>query len=341
MSTTIINPKTYLKTKDLLAAGKSFFLVRMPGKAPKLITAYDGPIRAELVGWRRDLSESIKIGDENICSTPPEFPKETSRMRYLAKVGYLIEKLKERGESKTVISRVITGTTPGADWVGIADKLWNAFPNTVGFLFNSPSTGCWLGATPEKLLNVWFPTHYTTMALAGTLNVDDDWNVKVYKEQQMVEKFIENELKPLSTSLSVSKPKDYIFGNIKHLLTHFSGEAKSTAAISDIINTLSPTPALSGFPREDAFADIEDIEDHDRQLYGGYFLIKEGVSPGADWATINAYVMIRCMRFDAATGQWAIYSGGGITNMSDPVAEWEETEKKASRLISIISEYQQ
>lgn len=336
----MIKDKMRRRVSDLLASGESFFLLRMPGKTPKLIIEPDGDLRVDLVGWRNSLDDAIRVGSpESRELTAPDMPGETSKVKYMGRVGYLIEKLKERGKAKTVISRVITGDSPRADWVEIAERLWNEFPDAVGYMFHTPATGSWIGATPEKILTGWYPAHFTTVALAGTIPADAPWNVKVYEEQQMVETFIDGIVRPLSSNLLVSKPKDCVYGPIKHIMTSFSGDLDSPARIKTLIDTLSPTPALSGLPREDAFADIEDLEDHDRQLYGGYFMIKEGKSHEADWTTFNAYVIIRCARFDAATGHWAIYSGGGVTNMSNASDEWDETTDKASRMLAILEDY--
>lgn len=325
------------QVETLLRNGDSFFLLRMPRKAPKLVTKADGEIRVSLVGWRQSWRDAITIGNDNAASAP-EFPAGTSRAAYMARVGYLIDRLKARGTAKTVISRVIAGSNPDTDWVSVAERFWNAYPDTFGYLLHTPSWGTWLGATPEKLLAGWYPAHFNTMALAGTLIGDEPLSVKVYEEQQMVERFMTDTLRPFSDNLAVSGPREYAFGHLRHLLTHFSGDASSPDAIPNILDSLSPTPALSGLPRELAYADIEETEDHARDLYGGYFLVKEGTSPGTDWAAFTACVIIRCMRFDPKTGQWAIYSGGGITDKSSAEEEWNETEEKASRLLSILQE---
>lgn len=340
MKPTILSDKLRSKLEKCLNDGCSFFMLRMPGKVPRLVTDPDGEIRIDLVGWRKPLSDAIRVGSTaHHDIVAPAFPQETSRLKYMARVGYLIEKLKKRGTAKTVISRVITGQNPAIDWIETALALWNEFPDAVGYLFFTPVTGYWLGATPEKLLGGSYPAHFTTVALAGTLPADAPWNVKVYEEQQMVEQFITNLLRPIAEDLRISKPRECVYGPIKHLVTTFSGNLAAPSAMKTLIDALSPTPALSGLPREEAFADIESIEDHHRDMYGGYFLIKEGRTETVDWTTFNAFVIIRCLRFDPATGRWAIYSGGGVTNMSDASEEWDETNQKAARLLSILSRF--
>lgn len=340
MKPIVIKDNVRSRVNDLLQNGGSFFLLKLPGKAPKLVTDPDGDLRIDLVGWRKKLADGIRIGsDKSQVARDVPMPESTSELKYMARVGDLIERLKERGTAKTVISRVIAGSAPEADWINVAERLWNEFPDAVGYLFSTPATGAWLGATPERLLGGWYPAHFTTMALAGTLPVDAEWNVKVYREQQMVEDFIRKALEAYATDMRIAGPRDYIYGPIKHLMTTFSGDTREPADMESVIDILSPTPALSGFPREEAFADIDEIEEHSREMYGGYFLIREGRSQQTDWTAYNAFVIIRCLRFDPADGRWALYSGGGITDMSDPGEEWDETNRKASRLLDILSKY--
>lgn len=161
--------------------------------------------------------------------------------------------------------------------------------------------------------------------------METDWNRKNYEEQQMVVDFIEESLSKLHLKYKEIGPKSLVYGSIKHLSTVFSGELDSPEAQTiGLHDWLSPTPALSGLPREAAIADIEAIEDHKRNCYGGYVALK---SDGG----ISSYVTIRCVQFDPRDGRWAVYVGGGITPKSEPEAEWDETEAKASKLIEILT----
>ena len=327
-----INAKLRKKAAELLAGGKSFAIYRLPDKTPKLVEKACDKVDVYISPWLTCFGDNLHIGE--IAESEPSFtlPDATDKETYINRVGELVKVLRKRGMSKTVISRVITVETPGFDWIQAAEDLWNAFPATFGYLFYTPSTGAWLGASPEKLIVTFKPNHFTTHALAGTMPADVDWNRKNYEEQQMVVDFIEDSLEQMHVTYKEIGPKSLVYGSIKHLSTVFSGELdnpeEQTVGLHD---WLSPTPALSGLPREEAIDDIDEIEEHDRGCYGGYITLKsdEGVT---------SYVTIRCVQFDPRDGRWAIYVGGGITPKSEPEAEWEETEAKASTLLGILKE---
>lgn len=330
-----INAKVKEKAARLLREGASFMLFREPGRAPRLCSGKGSTMQTSVVPWRTAFCDAVKINGKK-GNASFRLPEATSREEYIERLGRLIGELKKRGNCKTVISRVIRSKVKaGFDWLEAADALWEAFPDSFGYLFYTPSTGAWLGATPEKLLTVYAPDHFTTHALAGTLPVASAWNVKNYEEQQLVTDFIERCLNDLKLPFCVQPMRDVVYGQIKHLCTPFTGQIpreNREAVLVELLDTLAPTPALSGFPREEAFADIESVERHARQCYGGYIAVEK--SPMED---VRFYVTIRCVQFDSSTGECALYAGGGITPKSEPEAEWDETEAKASKLMQIIN----
>lgn len=329
----VINEKNKEKVRKLLADGKSFALFRLPGHAARLVTKANVAYDFYITPWRTNFENAVHIGEEHKPLKPLKpysMPEATDRDTYVERVGRLVEKLGKRGMAKTVISRVITGCNPDIDWPEAAERLWDAFPDTFGFLFYTPQTGAWLGASPEKLLITHKPDLFSTQALAGTMPADSDWDVKNYQEHQMVIDFIESALRMNGIEYTISKTKSQRFGSIKHLCTNFSGKMSNPQYQTlCLLDWLPPTPALAGWPREDAIDDIDDIEDHDRGCYGGFLTVS------ADKGTYS-YVTLRCASFDPSTGRWVIYAGGGITPKSDPESEWAETEAKAHALLDIL-----
>lgn len=330
-----INDKIRMKVDEALSSGKSFMLYRIPTYSPKFVAAGNKKADCFITPWREKFDNSILINekDGDVDRTPYPIPESTSKQQYQRRLEGLIETLNTRGMAKTVISRIISGEN-NCNWIDVAEDLWNAFPDSFGYLFYTPTTGAWLGATPEKLLIAYPPNHFSTQALAGTLPADADWNVKNYEEQQIVVDYIEQILNDTKTPFKAIGPKEVVYGKIKHLSTSFAGllnQEDSFGHAKLLLDRLAPTPALAGYPKGDAFDDIDEIEDHERCCYGGYITVMN-----KETGNINSYVTIRCVQFDPRTGKWAVYAGGGITPKSDPAVEWEETEAKASKLIEII-----
>ena len=311
-------------------------LFRLPSHAPKL---YDpkGKYRVWVSPWNTHFDKSFNFSELNSDNPHFEIPESTPSDIYFQGLDRLIPILQDSGKAKTVISRIIAGQTPDIDWIDAAERLWTAFPDSFGYLFYTPQTGGWLGASPEKLLTVHQPHKFSTMALAGTLPLDRPWNVKNYEEHMMVADFIESVLISEDIPAVIRGPQDALYGKIKHLATHFSGELENQKQAFRLLDSLSPTPALSGHPRVEALKEIKVIEHHERQCYGGYICIAEGCgAEGFEFDNLYAFVTIRCAQFDPRDGRWAIYTGGGITPKSKPVEEWNETEAKASRLLEIL-----
>ncbi|MDE6301389.1 MAG: chorismate-binding protein [Muribaculaceae bacterium] len=324
----LIKDKTRNEVIRLLGEGADFMLYRLPGRTPKLVTARKPKVDVRIIPWNTHLSDAI-VPDDTAEATF-ELPSETPEQYYLESLEKIISRLKQRGRAKTVISRVIAGCNPECDWVDIADCLWQKYPDTFGYLFYTSGTGGWVGATPEKLLFTFSPDTFTTCALAGTLPTDVEWNRKNYDEQQMVADFIKDTLTRLGLRFEENGPRTLRYGAIKHLMTNFRGVMDNPEMqIPVLLDSLAPTPALAGLPREDALADIADTELHRRGCYGGYIYV-------GDDTRVYTFVTIRCAQFDPRDGRWAVYAGGGITPASVPADEWAETCAKSDTLVRLI-----
>lgn len=255
----------------------------------------------------------------------------TDKARYLSDLAALIPRLRKRN-GKTVISKVIAGQGLHIDWTKVAERYFDRFPDVFRYLYYTPFTGCWLGATPELILKVDFTTGgLSTMALAGTRSLSaSPWDDKNIKEHEWVVRYISDSLVANGIHPVISRTETISYGKIEHLCTPINGDICDADPFL-LLDSLSPTPALGGFPLKDAVDDISEIEVHPRRCYGGYIGI-------IGQEMFMAYVNIRCVNFIG--DKWCVYSGGGITPDSDPECEWIETEEKARVIKSLIFQYQ-
>lgn len=307
------------RIEKLLEIGESFAAVRLPGEDVVLLVG-DSLSNFSVTPW---------IGG-NYSRMPVETP--TPEDIYREQLSTLIERLKSRG-GKTVLSRVIGVRNNSVNWTDVAENLWELFPDTFGYLFFTPHTGAWLGASPEILMKTFLDGSFTTHALAGTLHINDEWDEKNKNEQHLVEEYIESVLRNFGCTFEKDGPKSLRYGNLKHLSTVYNGFFPDGCDSGAILKELAPTPALAGFPKSQALEDIASLERHDRQCYGGYITLK------TDNGSFS-FVTIRCIHFDPTSGKGAIYVGGGITPQSDVSAEMKETSVKASPILEIISRLQ-
>ena len=286
-------------------------------------TAYNSNI---ILRNRLSADSVLSLGEQP--ATDAELPAATDREQYLCRVASLIDELKVTG-GKTVIARTATGSLPQSPADCFA-ALIDAMPLNFCHIFYTPTTGAWMGATPEVLLDA-FDRKYITMALAGTRPAGNNgpWDVKNTREQQMVTDFIVDNLRPLSSNIEVSNKITLPSGKIEHICTRIKGSLLPNVSVTEVLDLLSPTPAVAGLPREISLSRISRIEDFDRSCYSGYIAVIQGV-------TASAYVNLRCLQF-TSDGRYCIYAGGGITAQSNPQSEWTETTAKINSILSIIT----
>ncbi|MCM1518399.1 MAG: chorismate-binding protein [Pseudoflavonifractor sp.] len=258
----------------------------------------------------------------------------TTREDYLSGVGAVIDRLKRDG-GKTVISRVMCESCGGYDWVAVVDEYFGMFPSCFRYCFYHPLSGFWIGATPELLLDCNLPTGcFSTMSLAGTRPVTDHelpWDDKNVREHDMVTRYISDTLDDLGIRHEVSDATSLRYGTVEHLCHHITGHLDGVSPLA-LVNRLSPTPALAGYPLEAALEDIAAVERHPRHMYGGYVGI---ISDDR----LRTFVNIRCANF--GSDSVCVYGGGGITAQSSPADEWAEAEAKMKPLVNVLARHRQ
>lgn len=275
--------------------------------------------------------QTYSIGPQQVCR------QSTAREFYNRQVRHAVDTLKVRG-GKTVLCRTLCGDFAARlnskSLAALAQEFFSGADTRqkLSFLFWHPDTGYWMGATPELVLEA-DGTALRTMALAGTMPADSTgpWSPKNIKEHQIVADYIQQTLRNGPIEFSRGQLSWIKAGNVRHLCTHFNATlpAKISSGVFDkIVAELEPTPALAGYPRNDALNDIAALEPYHRYFYAGIINVQ---TPRRS----VAYGIIRCAHFD--DGSWCIYSGGGLTAESDADEEWRETALKAEPLKQLFS----
>lgn len=251
--------------------------------------------------------------------------KEENQFEYEAKLGKVIEFIKENQLSKLVISRRKLLNFEGQK-VNLSQTFLNlckSYPNAFVYFFIKDGK-CWIGAFSELLGKFDKKTsEFETMSLAGTLPVNEMWTAKEIEEQKPVTDFMKNILKNYSSEVEQSETYDHISGNIKHLRTDFKAKIMSED-LENLISELHPTPAVCGIPKDLCKSAIEKFESHPRNFYAGYIQVETE-------ETVQYFVNLRCAEF--FENACLIYVGGGITAESSPEKEWRETELKSEAIL--------
>lgn len=251
---------------------------------------------------------------------------------YRDQIGRMIRALGEGKLEKVVMARSLTIPIEGykqvVEWFR---HLTIHYPQAFVFLVSVPGVTVWAGATPEIFMQQT-ACGFRTMALAGTqaLTGDPDhlfWGKKEQEEQQIVSDYIGRALERVRGNAFRTKgPFSAVAGNVAHLCTLFESENPLSAEEVDRLRKdLHPTPAVGGFPKEKALHLIEDVEICDRRYYAGY------LGPVGKEGFFRLYVNLRSMELFPKSAR--LYVGGGVTALSDPDAEWKETELKSKTLL--------
>lgn len=255
-----------------------------------------------------------------------------SQALYENAVEGLVAELKGGNQlKKAVLARTLEVKLP-SDFSPLImlKKMKAKMPNAFCFLVNTPQAGMWMGATPERLLEVDGKVAFTN-ALAGTLPVESeqDWSEKERVEQQIVTDYIAEQLDNVAVeNYKKSDAETIVSGTVKHLRTSFEFEITNDENLEQVIEALHPTPAVCGMPLEAAKAAIEKYEYAPRKYYTGY------LGPWGVGADSHLFVNLRSMQ--VGNEKAVLYVGAGITEDSVPDKEWEETEVKAQTLLRVI-----
>lgn len=267
-------------------------------------------------------------------------PVSTPYPAYYGQIREIRKRMSPKGLRKAVLSRRISCCT-AMDPVELADRYFASLPSTFRALYFTQETGLWITATPELLIKASASpeedavTHFETMSLAGTRSKgsSDDWDAKNRAEHQAVLDFICDALRESGLEPQVGERHEVAFGDVEHICHRISADGH--ANVFELLDNLSPTPALAGLPRDLAIKTISQLEIHHRQCYGGLVGTISGSS-------IDAYVNIRSALLSPHHGpddsmEVNIFAGGGIMPDSVASVEWREAARKAMPLYSIIS----
>lgn len=288
--------------------------------------------------------------------TDANFLNQNNETDLIAKNHHL--KLVEKGlkaiESgklqKVVLTRKHSVEFPEQGPWMIFERLLENYPEAFVYVWFHPDSGLWMGATPEKLLQVK-ANHLTTMSLAGTqknTGVNVIWKQKEKLEQAIVTDFIVEQLSPKLENILISETKSFAAGKLWHLKTDISGKVLENN-LREIVDALHPTPAVCGFPRIAAKEFILQNEDFDREFYTG-FLGELNIISRKERArnernqenkayvslkpVTDLYVNLRCMKIENEKA--LLFAGGGITADSNPESEWEETLHKIQTMLNVL-----
>ena len=173
--------------------------------------------------------------------------------------------------------------------------------------------------------------------IKGTARVASELLEKDQTENIMIVDLVRNDLGQVCLPGSV-KVVDLLrleqHPGLVHLVSDVEGTLPRDSGWRDILKALCPPGSVSGAPKSSALEVIQRLESGPRGIYCGGFGWVD-----ADSQTAELAVGIRTFwQSHNEQGKFINFgTGAGITWSSDPVGEWNETELKAARLLSVVA----
>lgn len=183
-----------------------------------------------------------------------------------------------------------------------------------------------VSASPERFISK-AGDFITSSPIKGT-SASAQFLEKDRAENLMIVDLIRNDLGMVCETGSVSTPRLLAteeHPGLFHLVSDVRGKLRKDLKISEVLSTLMPPGSVSGAPKSSALKIIA-ANEGPRGPYCGVF----GWSDGEE---MQLAVAIRT--FWRIGNEIRFGTGAGITWDSDASLEWEETELKASKLISL------
>jgi len=149
-------------------------------------------------------------------------------------------------------------------------------------------------------------------------------------ENVMIVDLMRNDLGQICIPGSIAVPdllRDEEHPGLSHLVSDVTGQLRAGISWSEILKALLPAGSISGAPKSAAKRIIAELEPEPRNTYCGVMGWVHG-----DQAVLS--VAIRTFWLECEYIHFG--TGAGITWSSDSQAEWDETQFKAERLISIV-----
>jgi menaquinone-specific isochorismate synthase len=259
--------------------------------------------------------------------------------QYLAAVTAARDAVRAGSLQKAVIARevMVHSNTP-IDVHAVLLRLRASFGSSYRYSIDG-----FIGASPELLVRVDGNT-VESHPLAGTAPRTGDpatdarvaaeliASTKNQVEHRAVIDMVHDTLLPWCSFLDWEpEPSIVAVANVQHLGSRVEGHLSDPRPnVLDLVQALSPTPALGGAPRAEALALIAAVEGFERGRYGGAVGWVDAAGNGT-WA-----VAIRCAELSADRRTARLVAGGGIVAESEPLAELAETQAKLQAMLSAI-----
>ncbi|MBE0572376.1 MAG: isochorismate synthase [Ignavibacteriaceae bacterium] len=301
-------------------------------------------IKSNLVSFLEKLSAIT----EDLAQTtfPKTFTKSTSDSNELALwkniAAKAFKELNDGTVNKLVLSRAYTfNLNTDIIWSILLKELFKRFPDCYLF-FIQKNNSIFFGSSPEMFLKV-SDNIAEVESVAGSAprgeKLESDYELektlrtseKNHQEHLFVSDFISEILIHYSDKVRIIEEKQIRkLDNIQHLITRISAELNSKENLFELIDSLFPTPAVCGVPKETAKDLIRKFESHDRGLYSGLIGLMD-FDGNCELAVSIRSALVRESKVTA-------FAGAGLVKNSDAEEEFLEINLKLNTILSLFTD---
>jgi len=211
-------------------------------------------------------------------------------------------------------------------------------PNCFQFAFHFGGQRIFIGCSPERLFKRKGRA-LITEALAGTSRRSDLpdeerrlanillTDAKIRRENTLVVEDIRQRLAALCDGIEVAPASILKLLHVQHLKHRIHGYLNENTSDAQLLDSLHPTPAVGGTPREQALAFICQHEPYQRGWYAGACGYLSEQRSEFCVAIRSALIDHRDIR---------LFAGAGIVSGSDAEQEWQELNTKIHTLMTLL-----
>ena len=330
-------------------------LCQLNGKAGFVVAPFEPTEYEPIVLLHPDRAEEYALDETDNGKWQPQtinllMPKADERAAYAADFKRFHAQLEAGTFSKIVLAR---SERVSCKMLQQSKTLFmeacRRYPRMFIVLVSTTKSGTWLMATPEILLegdgHSWH-----TIALAGTMKLSGDalsfdnppahthhsseehhptWSDKNIHEQRYVATYLSKKLSDFSANVVEKGPYTMRAANLVHLRSDFTFTLHNIDTIGHMLESLHPTPAVCGLPKDKARQFILENEHAPRHYYSGFVGL---LNPSG---ATHLYVSLRCMQL--SDDYCTLFAGGGLLSDSTEQQEWDETEAKMETMSLLLN----
>ena len=265
---------------------------------------------------------------------PESWESSLSREQFCDGVRSIRESIAAGDVYQVNLCRVLSAPAPdGADVAALGAALGRGNPAPYAAVVRLPSHGVEVASASPELYLRRRGHVVESKPIKGTAPLDGDFLDKDRAENVMIVDLVRNDLGRVCDFGSVTVPgllEVEAHPGLQHLVSTVRGRLRSDCGWADLFAATFPPGSVTGAPKLAALEVIAALETAPRGPYCGAI-------GWVDAERSEGELNVGIRTFWLRDGEIRLGTGGGITWDSTPEGEWEETELKARKLLSVVS----